>query len=372
MGMYKRFIVFVIVSLLAGGLAYLFLPLPPGMEGERASALHNGLGMAAAICVAQIIAAWFFISSLKLFKTQMKLAYYIVSAGLLMLMLSQLQLPLLLYFTQFFGGVTGTLVVLTPMVLAPFAIYAGIQRFTRLVGITSRWRSIPLAIGVALLAGLIPFVVMKKINPEMDYSITVVQIQVGLYSLLMAGSALMVIASVLVWQIRHKLTPAYGPAMKWLGVALAAFAFFPPHEFVSRVVLAVSDTTYAYAASNLSIWPLLLTAILFIGAGIHFKAINQQYGTLNDQANPVDVIVHIAGLVSNPDDIDDMLDDLRQITAVRSTKELTDADRRTLGKLYLDLEQYLVTKEPLRQFSRDDLRALLPGSFKAQLTPSNT
>lgn len=82
----------------------------------------------------------------------------------------------------------------------------------------------------------------------------------------------------------------------------------------------------------------------------------------------VDVITDMASLASNPKDIDPLLDDVRHITARLQPGEVLSApDQAALLKVYVQLEDYLTTREPIRTFTREDLRKRLHGDMRAQI-----
>lgn len=84
---------------------------------------------------------------------------------------------------------------------------------------------------------------------------------------------------------------------------------------------------------------------------------------------PLDLIVSTAGLVSDPDEIDPALDDVREITSKLDTNQPpTDSENATLLKIYLIIEDYLIHKEKIRIFTRQELRDRLSQSLQQQLS----
>jgi hypothetical protein len=75
---------------------------------------------------------------------------------------------------------------------------------------------------------------------------------------------------------------------------------------------------------------------------------------------PLDMVTHAASLVSNPSGIDPLLDRVRAITAeLSSDRKVSPVDEKELVTIYFQIEQYLITEEPMRTFHRDDLRRSL-------------
>lgn len=83
--------------------------------------------------------------------------------------------------------------------------------------------------------------------------------------------------------------------------------------------------------------------------------------------SPLDIVIYTASLASNPKQIDVILDPIRIITSGANTKDFTAEQQASVTNVYLQLEDYLVTKEPLRKFTRDGLRSRLPQQFTATL-----
>jgi hypothetical protein len=71
----------------------------------------------------------------------------------------------------------------------------------------------------------------------------------------------------------------------------------------------------------------------------------------------LDMVIYAAGLVSDPRQIDPLLDKVRGLTSsLKPGQELARDQEALLVGVYLELEDYLVTKEPVRSFSREVLR----------------
>lgn len=82
---------------------------------------------------------------------------------------------------------------------------------------------------------------------------------------------------------------------------------------------------------------------------------------------PLDLAVYAGSLASNPTDIDPVLDRVRKITTVRTTNELSNEDNSQLLQVYLELERYLTTSDPIRTFTKDELRSRLSNELANKL-----
>jgi len=87
----------------------------------------------------------------------------------------------------------------------------------------------------------------------------------------------------------------------------------------------------------------------------------------------LDMVTYAAGLASNPADIDPLLDSVRSITARLGPGQLpsTEDDQFLVG-VYLQVEQYLTLKEPIRTFSKEDLRSRLTPELRRQIETYET
>ena len=90
--------------------------------------------------------------------------------------------------------------------------------------------------------------------------------------------------------------------------------------------------------------------------------------SLSDAKTVLDMVTNTAGLASNSHDIDPILDDVRSVTSRLSPGEPPSAaDNQQLIGVYLRLEEYLITSEPLRPFTKDELRKRLSDDLRRQV-----
>jgi hypothetical protein len=87
----------------------------------------------------------------------------------------------------------------------------------------------------------------------------------------------------------------------------------------------------------------------------------------------LDMVTYAAGLVSNSRDIDPLLDKVRLITSkLQPGQTPSPNENKELVTVYLQIEHYLTTKEPLRTFVRDELRARLDPHLRTMITSFET
>lgn len=85
------------------------------------------------------------------------------------------------------------------------------------------------------------------------------------------------------------------------------------------------------------------------------------------------MVTHAAGLVSNSSAIDTLLDDVRAITVkLQPGENPSDKDSQILIEVYLKIEHYLITKEPIRTFTLKELRFQLDPSLEKLIETHNS
>ena len=85
-------------------------------------------------------------------------------------------------------------------------------------------------------------------------------------------------------------------------------------------------------------------------------------------STPLELVNYAASLDSNPRAIDPILDRVRAITANLSPGQSVSSEQEnSLLRVYLQLEAYLGTKEPLRTFPREELRKRLSAHLLERL-----
>lgn len=80
---------------------------------------------------------------------------------------------------------------------------------------------------------------------------------------------------------------------------------------------------------------------------------------MNGDGQLIEKLTYLSSLVSNVRDVDPMLDTLRDVTASRDPQQsqLSDEQRAQLQQLERQLNDYLLTKDPVRAFTPESLQA---------------
>lgn len=324
--------------------------------------LQSGMSFAVLLFVLQIFIVWLFLSSLHTFSGRLRLAYTTLAIGMLLLGIAGLQFPILSLRHELDSWWVSSGAATIPFVIAGLAIYLGIRGFAHILSVrffaTTLWHVLIITILACTLITLVPHArITLTPTAELQYDVFMV--------LLVWVMSMEFFGALILWRIRHVIGPLYTGAVTWLAIAMSLTVATGILELFYSLLTPYSLTWYTKYALNLI--PSLLPAIAALVAGSVFKEIAER--RLRPDADYIDVIVYMEKLASDPLALDREMDQLRLITARLNPDHghLSDTDINALIALYLKIEHYLITNEPLRKFSQEELRALLPEKFAALL-----
>lgn len=241
-------------------------------------------------------------------------------------------------------------------------MYLAVLKFARLLQIRTIWAAPAFAFAAALVMTF-----LSSFLPHAPDESTSELVNDLIFGTFIASGTLCIASAMTTLYIRKKLSQRYKVAMTWLAVALFVAAFSCFHETLVKELTFFSQFE-AYFIYGISLWPFLLTAILFLKASLAFKQTSRELQRLPESASIVDIITFTAQMASDTAAIDKTLDKVRVITARQIPGgKPSAADQTTLVGVYLEIEKYLVTKEPLRHFTKEALREMLPDSFQKLL-----
>jgi hypothetical protein len=352
--MSKRFLIvflgIVIVSLAS------FIVLPDAALTDQIY-----LSICFATFLSQITALVFFLTSLRVFKQKLRTAYKVLSAGIFLFSLPAFILPV------------ASMVEMDPLILSTYVVgssllgalvmYTALRRFASLLTIRTLFTSTLFAIIVAALLGAISTLLPHLESPYEEYIVDAIfagYIIAGTFSAISATVAL---------QIRNKLGKLYKNSMGWLAGALFIAAFACLHETLTKLLPVFSEPIFSDYFVSVSLWPFLLTAALLLQASISFRHISARVLDIPAKATPIQVVSYVARMASDPSAIDVILDKVREISALQNPKSnLSATEQAKIIAAYREIETYLTTKEPLRRYTVEDIRSLLPEQFRHLLT----
>lgn len=356
---------------LVSGLGMLLVPLPSSWQSSSFF-FYAPLILVVVEAVLHIGAAVLFLLSLESYKTTVRRAYVEIAIGIVLLAVGILQFPVITATDSWKSAWVTTGGVGLPFLLAGLTVYGGTRTLARLLQVSSLLAKIsivlPGIIVLCVLSSFLPHVTVATPEIGFDFSI----------GILLWAALLYLSAAWLALQVKHRIGPVYSRATGWLAVALLA----------GGLVLGYATTYNLLSSESQTIGSLLLNVIgiavglLYLLAGYVFTLTGQTtptsllYKLLFSKASQstsevhtvLDMVLSTAALASNPQDIDPLLDKVRTITArVDQDQTLSPSDEQTLIEVYLELETYLTTKEPLKKFTTAMLRSRLTPALRDRL-----
>jgi len=307
----------------------------------------------------------FFLLSLKHFKKELRRAYRVLCYGIGFMGLAQIQLPVTTYFNWIFWQDSGAIAI--PYLVGILCIFWGVRMFARIFNIRGFWTSFLWAGFLTVILSLISLFPPHVHQPGVDeatYHLSV--------ALTILDSVYATFAAVMIFKIRRKIGPIYQLSMTWLCVAQTTFTFGGWHYLVNQLAVPPGNWYYDF---SISLVPFALSGLFFVLSGVAFDnagSILVHAPETEQQTSPrlvLDVVLYLAGLASNPSDIDPFLDNVREVTSgLQPGQVLSPQDVKHLANTYNKLEGYLTQHDPLRVFTAAELHNKITQQFAVDTT----
>ncbi|HEX3081932.1 MAG TPA: hypothetical protein VHQ86_01640 [Candidatus Saccharimonadia bacterium] len=313
--------------------------------------IHLFIAIPLAFTVFQLEAVWLFAAGLRHFKTALRIPYIRLCIALLLLAIAQIQLPVvgLLNVTWYINGFINI-----PYVLATILFFTSTRSFAQLLEIKGFWTSyIPfwLAVVVSVATVLVP-----QHATQAQPTVFAAHMALGTTTLEVALSA---IAACHIYRIKQAMSVIYNQAMGWLFGAILSYGLA---QFQYMIMQGVGYDN-PFNTSGLSNILFFVSALIFVRAGYAFWELDAESAALKN-VSLLDVVTYTANLATNPRVINPTLDRVRTVSLhVQPGAPLSEADQVELAGVYLELEDYLTQKEPLRSFTREGLRKQVARMF---------
>jgi len=93
-----------------------------------------------------------------------------------------------------------------------------------------------------------------------------------------------------------------------------------------------------------------------------------QEPTYQKTGSPIDIVLYEISLSSSPQFMESYQEKLREITAkIKPTEKiLTTESNKELATLYINIEHYLIEKEPLKKITKTELRKNITEKFNVK------
>ncbi len=319
------------------------------------------------VTVLHIGAAVLFVRALNGFQRRIKITYVLICASMLMIAIGLIQdiaVVSLGYGNSYYALAGGNL---WPFVIMMFLAYFGVRLLAIQAGIESIFLRPWFTIGLAVVGGCAAILVP---TPRTDYPVYIISIGTFVYAL----AILLVVVTILAIKIMHQVSVLYKSALRWVALYYGSVAVVTCSNVVAQIYLphthwfwtyGVSYTIYLFTAVAAVFTALAFTRIAYAEDAITRSA---KHESKSQPSSSIDVIMSLAQLASNPRSIGPALDGLRVLTASLDPNEavhsLSGAQQATTADIYQQLESFLVNQEPIRKFTRQQLRQMVDIRFR--------
>ena len=352
---------FWMVGLIVGFELLVYL-IPAPSYVPSASLFRFQMVNTAGLSITLVVAALLFVYGLRDFKPEMRRSYQIIAASVALFGILNLQYPLLIYLNLVPGPWLAYGGSITIIIAGIGLHYIGTRHFGKTLGVDTKFASWPLLIMCTIVAcAAVVFIPHRYEIPEFWYQ---------LHQIICTFDIVWntFIAGILIRSIQE-VGPSYTGALKWLAAGAAGSALGFVQVFI---VSATIGQNSSYNLHGFTAAPFEITGWFYIISGYLFCKIRFYGLRAQDRqtsGRPVlDAVINTARLVSNRREIDDILQSVRTITASLGAQQaLSPVRQQTLLQVYLKLEDYLITRERLRTFTREGLRARLSDEVLALL-----
>lgn len=298
-----------------------------------------------------------FLLAMRGFRQQFKVAYRYMSAGASMLMVGVFFVIGSRAFLN--ESSLGRVLPEVPFLFMAVFFYVGIRIFARLIGLNGILTKAPGVIGLLVVISF-PLGLITASSGHSSFDLTTL--------MQTFNRTLFIVTAILAYQVWQATSPMYKRALAWLSIYLVMTAILVVVRITdvqpwAKPFIPWYDPIYVVAGISLFIAALRFNQIAY--AEKIKVSEGREMPTGKGTITSVDIVISVAGLASNLQALDKILDPMRQITALHeSEKQLSEAQQSTLAKVYLQVEDYLTTQEPLRKFEQRDLRQMIELQFK--------
>lgn len=339
-------------TLIATGLPLLLFATLGGicffLINEPVASQRFSVAVSLSASLLHIYALVMFVRGFRYFKQELRTAYTFLSIGIAFLGIAIAQLPVINLFDLGFWTDSGAMLI--PYLIAVIPTLIGLRLFARSLSLHTKWLSLrvvgPASLLLAAVAIFIPYV--SNTTPETDLR-TAIALTIVICTFFVASTVGAI-------HIRRKAGASYTDSLNWLVIALASAAI---GALLYMLELLLSGSQGLYYEWSLTILYFNLTGWLFLRAGYAFSVIGSSTKAVQTQqdTSSVDILLYVEDLASNPAEIDPIIDKLRAFTAENGARHtITAAEQVRLLAIYRELEDYLVTDEPLRKLTREEIR----------------
>jgi len=299
------------------------------------------------------------------FTSKLRRPYIVIFTGLSLAGLAYFELSALAALGQLNAAIYGTLIV-APFIVSAMLTFAGTRMLAKAFGVRNIamrwWFAIGIIVAASVLLAVMPHASSPTPESEFDFANAL-----NIWAIVLFG-----LGAYHVLRIKRHSSVAFINPLAWLSLSL----------FTTSVLAGGGSTLMVMAVGGASDQAILLAAlvpscfaaVLFLRSAYSFNKIVYSTDTAGlsvarnffgkpleslteTSTTSVDIVMYTAGLVSNPSEIDPLLEHVRLVTShLQNGQQIAEQDEQTLMNVYLQVEDYLLNKESLRVFTKDSLR----------------
>lgn len=343
------------IIIVTGVLAYLSTLVPAPSDIPKWAAFHVPFILYTIYGAFHIAAAGYFLRGMRGFTSDFKKAYRYITWGVIILGVTQLQTPILqatyLWSSPWNNWNGPDVMYLGGVVL----ILIGLRKFVALLGIKAAIARPAVIVGLlvfgAVIAMLIPY--------ASAYGLSTVQYRCNLV-IIMESAMVSVVMAALAFRVRRTIGAFYQKSSFWFALAVAGTAI----GTAQTALMAFVGYNNFYVLYGFYSFVPVIVAMLYLRAGYSFMKMTRSQGRKTSNFSSIDLVVYADSLVSNHAGLESSLDKMRAVTStIKSSRDLTDAHQATLQKVYLDIEAYLANDDPVRRYTKQELRTRIARQF---------
>lgn len=300
-----------------------------------------------------------FLLALRHFKPELKPAYRLIALSTLGVGLALLVFPYIEYRGLWENVWWNMSSYLQYLIGAPL-MYFGVRMFYKRAGLGG-WESAL----VSLLLVIVALAFVHMMLP-MDYATywPFSELKFNFFKLVtLIPIAAYGLAAYMAFRLRLRAGGEYSGALTWLSIGLLFYVV----ANVGVALIELIGYENAYYSSRYYTVPSIAGDLALLLAGYCFAAIGRPRGAEVNSDEPVtsmDLIIYAADKASDRNKLEAFLDDMRLVTSHVHPGEVPGADdQKKLKTVYLNIENFLVTSDPLRTFKKDELRAEIEQHF---------
>ena len=368
-------VVLTVIVAALGVVASFFVPLP---QSAKAVDFYANLALSVAIVTFYVGASIIIAKGFAAFTSKLRRPYTLIFVGLSAAGFAYLMISGLAVFDNLGAAIYSTLTAI-PFIASSILTFIGTSMLAKNFSVrhlvTKWWFTVIVVVVTSLLLVVLPHAPSPTAEADFDSANVLSALAIVLFGF----SAYQVVL------IKRQASVAFTNALAWLCLSLFMTSVVAGggSTLVVMVVGGASEQSILLAA----LVPSLFAAALFVrsaysfnkiveAADVHDETVARNFfgKPLSAQAETkvtsIDIVMYAANLVSQPKEIDGIMDDVRMVTShLHQGDALGNEDNRRLLEVYTKIEDYLLTRETIRVFTKDALRQDI--AQKLRLTASS-